>query len=211
MNTAAQKSSQERGQATRRLLLQTAIECFSRQGYDASSTRHIETAAGVKRGLISYHFGSKENLWKAAAAHLLERSTREIGHTLKNLENTDPAGRLRFLVRAHVRFCARHPEVNRLMIKEGTDNDWRLRWLVEEIVSPWYNQLKRLYSEAQSLGAAPQMDYHHFYYILTGAATLIFCMAPESKLVAGIDPLDEAVVTEHADALAQLLFPEDPE
>ena len=38
-----------------------ALASFS-QGYAATLTRHIETKAGVKHGLINYHFGSKQAL-----------------------------------------------------------------------------------------------------------------------------------------------------
>ena len=52
-------------QATKQKLLRAALASFSTQGYAATSTRHIETAAGVKRGLINYHFSSKQALWES--------------------------------------------------------------------------------------------------------------------------------------------------
>jgi len=198
---------QGRGQATRELLMKAAIVSFTTLGYDASSTRQIESEAGVRRGLITYHFGNKENLWKSAAAWSLQESTAEMAQTLKSAENVDPGSRMRFLVRAYVRFCARSPEFHRLMIKEGSEDGWRLKWLVEHSVAPWYRRLEKIFTEASNLGVAPKMDYHHFYYILTGAASLIFSMAPESVLVADIDPMDDKFLSAHADALAELLFP----
>jgi hypothetical protein len=114
---------------------------------------------------------------------------------------------LRYFVRAYVRFCYRHPEVNRLMVREGMDNDWRLEWLVEHSVRRWYARVREVFDQATALGVAPAMAYHHFYYILTGAAALIFSMAPEAKRLTGIDSYDESVVSAHADALAELLFP----
>jgi hypothetical protein len=65
-----------------------------------------------------------------------------------------------------------------------------------------------MFNEASKLGVAPKMDYHHFYYGLTGAAALIFSMAPESELVADINPMDDEVISAHADALAEQFFPE---
>ena len=55
------------------------------------------------------------------------------------------------------------------------------------------------------------MGYLHFYYILTGAAALIFSMAPEAERLAGVDPRTDPIVNAHADALADLLFPESPQ
>ena len=62
---------QERAQVTRQKLLNVAIREFSERGFDAVTVRDIETLAGVQRNLLSYHFGSKEGIWKAAATHVL--------------------------------------------------------------------------------------------------------------------------------------------
>jgi AcrR family transcriptional regulator len=199
---------QERSQITRERLLEAAIRSFASTGYEASSTRHIEAAAGVKRGLIGYHFGTKEALWKAAAAWMFQRAAQELQITERSAANIDPVARLRYFVRAFVHFNARFPEVNQLMVREGMDNDWRLDWLVENTVRPWYERVRQLFEDARTQGLGPAMDYLHFYYILTGAAALIFSMAPEAQRLAGIDPRTEAVVSAHADALADLLFPE---
>jgi len=201
---------QERAQITRERLLTAAIQCFASTGYEASSTRQIETAAGVKRGLIGYHFGTKEALWKAAASWMFERAVEELQTTERGAANIDPVARLRYFVRAFVHFNARFPEVNRLMVREGMDDDWRLQWLVETTVRPWYERVRRLFDEARAQGLGPAMEYPHFYYILTGAAALIFSMAPEARQLAGIDPNDPSVVSAHADALADLLFPLTP-
>jgi AcrR family transcriptional regulator len=198
---------QERSQITRENLLEAAIHSFARTGYDASTTRQIEAAAGVKRGLIGYHFGTKEALWKAAATWMFERAAAELQTTERTAANIDPVARLRFFVRAFVHFNARFPEVNQLMVREGMDNDWRLEWLVENTVRPWYERVRGLFEDARAEGLGPAMEYPHFYYILTGAAALMFSMAPEARLLAGIDAGDESVVSAHADALADLLFP----
>ncbi len=200
---------QERAQITRERLLEAAVRCFAASGYEAASTRHIEAEAGVKRGLIGYHFGTKEALWKGAAGWLFEQAAEELRAAESGAVNVAPVARLRYFVRAFVRFSARYPEVNRLMMREGLDDDWRLDWLVEHVVRPWYERVRTLFEEAQRLGTAPAMAYPHFYYILTGGAALMFSMAPEAARLAGIDPRDEAVIAAHADALAELLFPGD--
>jgi AcrR family transcriptional regulator len=204
---AAREPVQERAQHTRERLLAAAIRRFAASGYEAASTRQIEAEAGVKRGLIGYHFGTKEALWKAAADWLFDRAAADLRSAEAGAANVDPVARLRYFVRAFVRFSARFPEVNRLMMREGMDNDWRLDWLVEHIVRPWYQRVGALFEEARRLGRAPDMPFVHFYYILTGAGALLFSMAPEAERLAGIDPHDEAVARTHADALAELLFP----
>lgn len=206
---AAVEPVQDRALATREKLLEAAIERFAAMGYDAASTRDIEAAAGVNRGLIAYHFKSKEMLWKAAVTWLFARAQAELAVAARHAADVDPVARLRYFVRAYVRFCARYPAVNRMMVQEGMHDDWRLAWLVEHFVRPWYGQVTALLEAARELDAAPAMDALHFYYILTGGAALIFAMAPEARQLSGIDPASDAVVDAHADALAKLLFPRD--
>jgi AcrR family transcriptional regulator len=205
--SAASAPSQERAQITRERLLDAAVECFTRLGYDAASTRQIESLAGVKRGLIAYHFGSKEALWKAAASHLLEGWEAGMQQWEADAVNVDPAARLRFFVRSLVRFSAAFPEVNRLMIREGIEDDWRLDWMIEHGSKPLYALAERLFDQAAAAGTAPDMPFAHFFYILIGGASLIFSMAPEAERLTGLDPTDEAVITRHADALAAVLSP----
>ncbi len=50
-----------------------AVEEFARSGFDAASTNRIAASAGVSKGLVFRHFGSKEGLLEAALAHSCER------------------------------------------------------------------------------------------------------------------------------------------
>jgi AcrR family transcriptional regulator len=190
--------------ATRKKLLDAALETFSTQGYDAASTRQIETAAGVKRGLIGYHFGSKQDLWKSTADDMMTVAETELVNALAAIEHIDPASQLRYFVRSYVSFCARHPELNRLMIQEGMDRDWRLNWLLKRGVRRWYEQVCRIFDASKAVGRAPEMDAHNFYYIITGAATLIFSNAVEAESLSHQNPLDPEAVEAHAEALANL-------
>lgn len=192
-------------EATRRKLLDAALLAFSSQGYDGSSTRNIETQAGIKRGLINYHFGSKKELWKAAAEHVMSITERDLRITLADMNKVDEDQQLRFLIRSYVQFCAKHPELNRLMIQEGMARDWRLNWLLKRAVRPWYEQVCRAFNRAAELGIAPKMDAHHFYYVLTGAATLIFSNAAEAAALSGENPLAPKAVDAHANAVADSL------
>ena len=192
-------------EATRRKLVHAALLAFSTRGYDGSSTRNIETMAGIKRGLINYHFGSKKALWKAAAEHLMSITERDLGAALADMNKLDEDQQLRFLIRSYVQFCAKHPELNRLMIQEGMAHDWRLGWLLKRAVRPWYEQVCRVFNRAAELGTAPKMDAHHFYYVLTGAATLIFSNAAEAAALSGENPLAPKAVDAHANAVADSL------
>lgn len=61
-----------RSEATCRRLLDAALTLFSREGYDAVSTRSLARAAQVNQAAIPYHFESKEGLYRAVARRIVE-------------------------------------------------------------------------------------------------------------------------------------------
>ncbi len=54
------------GEESRLRLLHTAVKCFAEQGYSKTSTRHIAAQAEVNIAAISYYFGDKAGLYRAA-------------------------------------------------------------------------------------------------------------------------------------------------
>ena len=185
---------QQRAEETRAALLGAAMELFSTRGYDGTSVRDIETAAGVKRGLAAYHFGNKAALWKAAVARTFDAF--EMGEDEVAVDA--PSGAvLREVLRAFVRFSAAHPELNRLMVQEGTRPGWRSEFLVERYVRPRVDALSRLVG--RTLGP-------HELYVLIGASTFVFNVAHECEALFGVDPRDEAFADAHADAVADFLL-----
>lgn len=54
------------GEQSRERLLQAALRLFAHQGFAKTSTREIAEAAGVNLAAISYYFGDKEGLYRAA-------------------------------------------------------------------------------------------------------------------------------------------------
>lgn len=56
---------------TRETLLDAALLCFAKYGYEATSTRLVASMAGKNASLIGYHFGNKEGLYREVIRHLL--------------------------------------------------------------------------------------------------------------------------------------------
>lgn len=57
---------------TKAAILLAAQEAFSTRGYGATGVREITAAAGVNASLVSRYFGSKEKLFEAALAELMD-------------------------------------------------------------------------------------------------------------------------------------------
>ncbi len=72
----------DRSAATKRQLVDAAVETLKIDGYAGASARTIAQRAGVNQGLIFYHFGSVANLLLAAldsvSAERLDRYEAEV-------------------------------------------------------------------------------------------------------------------------------------
>jgi AcrR family transcriptional regulator len=194
------------GGETRERILAAALEAFAEKGFDGASTREIATRAGVNPGLLAYYFGGKLRLWQSA----VDRAFGELRGALDAVMG-DPGvardrERTRAMIRAYVRFVARHPEFVRLMHEEGKRRGPRMRWIVDRHVRPLYAAFETLIRRSQAAGFLPaEIDPIHFFYILAGSVGLIFHQAEECKRLAGIDPAEEAAVEAHARAVEHVL------
>lgn len=98
------------GESTHERILRVAAEVFARKGYHGTGVAELGEAAGLKRGALYYHIGSKEDLLydlsKRHVEEALERGTKVVGTDLH------PIDKLRALAREHVQtIAARRDEV----------------------------------------------------------------------------------------------------
>ena len=74
-----EKAGTERDEASGRArLVRVALRLFGERGYDATSVTDIAEAAQVSRGLIRFHFGSKQALSEAVERLVVERLSEVI-------------------------------------------------------------------------------------------------------------------------------------
>ncbi|MBN9423811.1 MAG: hypothetical protein BGO63_02055 [Candidatus Accumulibacter sp. 66-26] len=81
-------------------LLRAAARLFVEKGFDATTTRDIAEAVGMRSGSPFYHFRSKQELLKAAMIGGLEAGAERLRATTAAI--ADPEARLRAMVRAHL-------------------------------------------------------------------------------------------------------------
>jgi AcrR family transcriptional regulator len=98
-------------------LLETAIDQFGRKGIEGASTREIATAAGTTMSSITYHYGSKQGLYLAAARHIADQMGERLAPALaaseaRSREGEGPEAALAALLMIVDRFVEMmvHPE-----------------------------------------------------------------------------------------------------
>src|SRR5258708_21821898 len=63
------RAEQQRSLETRAAILNAAIAEFAERGFEGASIRAIADRLGMQHPLITYHYPSKDILWRAAAEH----------------------------------------------------------------------------------------------------------------------------------------------
>jgi AcrR family transcriptional regulator len=98
-------------------LLDTAIDQFGRKGIEGASTRAIAAAAGTTMSSITYHYGSKQGLYLAAARHIADQIGERMAPALatsvtQSREGEGPDAALKALLTIIDRFVEMmvHPE-----------------------------------------------------------------------------------------------------
>ena len=219
MKQAVRKTSRTREVRAdiRERLLDAALLEFGAKGFDAASTRAIARRIGAHQPQINYHFESKEALWTAAVDHLFA----ELADTMRGLavgsvrgggsgdvsEITDAFAEM---IRRFVRFAARRPELNQIMVHEATTESGRLTWLTKRHVKPLYDTVRSLWRRLREAGIAAPIDDRLFHYVMVGAASLVYVNAPEARMLTGIEPTTHPWVETHAEGLVATLLPNAP-
>ena len=200
------RRQQQRAVETRSALMNTAISAFSISGYDGVSVRQLEEQAGVKRGLVAYHFSDKEQLWRAAVDRLFEELAVDLLPRVESLADIDPIEAARGFVRTFVRYSAEHPELNRLMMQESVAASWRVNYLVDQHIKPLTEALAGIMPEAAKC-LWGDGDPHR-YYLLIGAGAFVFTAEQECLRLFGQSPRTREFVERHAENVVSMLLPE---
>jgi len=195
----------------REVLLESALVEFGAKGFDGASTRAIAARIHAHQPQINYHFESKTALWTAAVDHLfgLLRETFRGVFPAKPTEIGVPALGAAYAegIRRLVRFMAEHPELNQIMMHEGTEPSDRLTWLTETHVKPFFNGIRPPWQLLRDAGVAAPIDGDILYYVLVGGASLPYVNAAEVRLLTGRDPKSPNWIDAHADGLVSILLP----
>lgn len=97
---AAEKKGRKASKETRRLqLIEATIESLAKRGYSETTMADVADGAGLSRGIVNFHFESKDKLLVATLQFMAEEYAAHWRAAIAKAGN-DPAKRLRALVAA---------------------------------------------------------------------------------------------------------------
>lgn len=109
---AAEERIRERNQ---RKILKAATEIFSRKGFDGTRIAEIAERSGLPKANVYYYFASKEEIYTAAIAHLIESWDKALEHISPD---RDPSDALSAYVMAKLEYSRSNAAESRLFANE---------------------------------------------------------------------------------------------
>lgn len=101
---------------SRNAILDAAESAFAERGYEATTFSDICAAAGVSRGLPTYLFGSKEELYRAVVERAADGLRKTVLDPLRSAAERSPLEEiLRLAVTTYLRYLAANQRIVRLL------------------------------------------------------------------------------------------------
>lgn len=198
-----QRAKQARAIETNAQLLDAATDLFSTKGFEGTSVRQIEEHANVQRGLLAYHFGNKDSMWRAVVDRIFGGLKADMTRRIDVLTDVAPTEAAPALLRAFVRYSASHPALNRMIMQESVSAGWRIEYFVHDHIRPLLDSFQAVAGASQQTNE----EAAQFYYLLVGAGAFIFSVEHECEALFGFNPRSEDFVEKYAENLVRLMYP----
>src|ERR1700704_6068516 len=189
-----QKAEQKTSLEKRGGVLDAAIAEFAERGFEGASIRAIADRLGLQHPLITYHYRSKDILWRAAAEHAFAQI--RAGWDTSAPENSDlpPLARLREEYATLFRYTVAFPEFHRFMRQEAFTNNPRLKWVAETVLAPLLARLIPQIVAAQKQGLLPPVDPILFHYMMVSLTAALAAFGPEMQVTSGLSAGNTKVI-----------------
>jgi TetR/AcrR family transcriptional regulator len=189
-----QRAEQQRSIETRTAILNAAIAEFAERGFEGASIRAIADRLGLQHPLITYHFRSKDILWRAAAEHAFAQIRSEWDVSAPEGSELSPLARLRREYATLFRYTVAFPEFHRFMRQETLTNNPRLKWVAETVLVPLLDRLIPQIAAAQKQRLLPAVDPILFHYMMVSLTATLSGFGPEMQVTSGLSSKDPKVV-----------------
>jgi AcrR family transcriptional regulator len=181
-----QRAEQQRALATRTAILDAAILEFAENGFEAASIRNIAKRTGLQHPLITYHYPTKDILWRAAAEHAFAHIREEWDKVAPEQTGRSPLEQLRDEYRALFNYTVAFPEFHRFMRQESLTDNPRLKWVAETVLTPFLDRLLPQISAAQKAGLLPQAEPIVFHYMMVSLTATLSEFGQEMHATSGL-------------------------
>ncbi len=203
----AKRREQQRSIDTRLTIIRAALAEFAEKGFEGARTRTIADRAEMQHPLITYHFRTKDELWRAVAEHVWSTIANSWAENVPDDCSLTPRERVKEELRQLFRMQLEYPEFHHFMLRESRPNNPRLEWLAETFQKPLQGRIVEQIKAAQAVGDLPQSDPVLVNYLLIGMASVLASLGAEIKVMSGIDTTQEDVIDAYWRLIETVIFP----
>ncbi len=126
-------------EATRARIVTAAVELFAEQGFHGTGVAEIGDRAGVQRGALYYHIGSKEELLWQILRDYIQLMLTDAQRISRGID--DPIVKLRKLIHSHVGLIIEHRREVAIQLRDVTaltgERGEELQEMRDEIQACW--------------------------------------------------------------------------
>jgi TetR/AcrR family transcriptional regulator len=183
---SGKRAEQQRSLETRASILNAAIAEFAERGFEGASIRAIADRLGLQHPLITYHYRTKDVLWRAAAEHAFAQIKAGWDVSVPESSDLPPLARLREEYATLFRYTVAFPEFHRFMRQEALSNNPRLKWVANTVLAPLLGRLLPQIVAAQKQGLLPRVDPILFHYMMVSLTATLSGFGPEMQVTSGL-------------------------
>ncbi|GIP35233.1 TetR/AcrR family transcriptional regulator [Paenibacillus sp. J2TS4] len=159
---------------SKKRILEAAKVCFANNGYSGTSVRQICEAADANLALVSYYFGSKENLYYTVIDYLYHINDLELDKPI-----TNPREALYHFIDTFVHMRKQDKQFNMLLRHELSSENTR-KEAISKIVTPYFDHLERILTTGKEEGV---FHYESLDLILIFIISILVYPAYDSFLI----------------------------
>ncbi len=187
----------------RTLIMEAALREFSTKGFSGATVERIAAEAGMSKSNLLYYFSSKEAIYNATLAHILEVWLAP----LKTLDpNGDPGQELADYIRQKMEISATFPEASRLFANEVMQGAPQILPILE-------TDLKRLVAEKCQViehwiaaGKMRRLEPHHLIFTIWATTQHYADFSVQIMALTGKDLSDPDFYRETVEAVTSLIL-----
>jgi AcrR family transcriptional regulator len=200
------RAEQQRSLETRSAILDAAIAEFAERGFEGASIRAIADRLGLQHPLITYHYRSKDILWRAAAEHAFAQIRAGWDNSAPENSDLPPFARLREEYATLFRYTVAFPEFHRFMRQEAFTNNPRLKWVAETVLAPLLRRLIPQIVAAQKQGLLPAVDPILFHYMMVSLTATLSAFGPEMQVTSGLSAENTKIIEAYWGLVDETVF-----
>jgi TetR/AcrR family transcriptional regulator len=200
------RREQTRAIETRRAIMDAALNEFAERGFDGASMRHIGERAGLEYTLITYHFRTKDALWRAVAEDAFAEIEAKWNEAIPVDSQMSAADRVRKEFRTFLQFTIEHTAFHHFMLRENQVSSPRLAWLLENVLSKTRDRILPQIRAAQAAGALIKGDPNLIYYMLIGMTSVLSSLKGEMGETTGFSLDDSKAVNRYWKLIERAVF-----